>query len=375
MSATTVVVLYAEVPGASGMSLPVAVIAEEIERWRGTCWTDGHGGMLAVFSSAFAAIEAAVGAQRAWDRARSPATPAIRIGLSAGDAEQDGARWSGFPLQEASRIGSQARPGQVIAGDVVVRLGGDAVLHRCTPLPDPVPVSGSRVVAGFEIAWHDSAATPRTVVLADDSTLLRSGIASLLQANGFRVVGEAGDGDTALELVRTLRPDIAILDIRMPPTQTIEGIRVAARIREEVPDTAVLLLSQHLESAAALSLVADHSQRIGYLLKDRVADVAEFVDALRTIVAGGTALDPDVVARLVGRRRVGDPIEDLTAREVEVLSLMAEGRSNQAISERLTLSPRTVEAHIASIFSKLGLEPEPDGHRRVLAVVAFLRRP
>jgi DNA-binding NarL/FixJ family response regulator len=210
--------------------------------------------------------------------------------------------------------------------------------------------------------------------LADDSVLLRSGISGLLSANGFRVVGEAGDAKELEELVAAFRPDLAVVDIRMPPTHTLEGIRASERLKIRYPDMGILLLSQHLESRAALNLLETHKQRVGYLLKDRVADVDEFVTALRTLAAGGTALDRDVVALLMGRRRLDDPMENLSARELDVLSLMAEGLSNQAISERLVLGLRTIEAHIASIFSKLGLEPETDAHRRVMAVVAFLRR-
>jgi DNA-binding NarL/FixJ family response regulator len=161
----------------------------------------------------------------------------------------------------------------------------------------------------------------------------------------------------------------------MPPTHTLEGILAAGWIRKHHPQVGIMILSQYLESPAALTLLTEHQRGVGYLLKDRVANVDQFIEALLEVASGGTAIDPEVIARLVGRRRIDDPLGDLTSREVEVLSLMAEGRSNQSISERLTISLRTVETHVASIFTKLGLEPEGEGHRRVQAVVAYLRRP
>ena len=173
--------------------------------------------------------------------------------------------------------------------------------------------------------------------------------------------------------VRAHKPEAAIVDIRMPPTNTDDGLRAARQIREELPGTGVLVLSQYVEEGYALDLVADTAEGVGYLLKDRVADVERFADSVRRVGEGGSALDPEVVSLLLGRRRREDPLEALTAREREVLELMAEGRSNQAISERLFITPRAVEKHVTSIFGKLGLAPAPEDHRRVLAVLAFLR--
>jgi DNA-binding NarL/FixJ family response regulator len=212
------------------------------------------------------------------------------------------------------------------------------------------------------------------VVLADDSVLLREGISRLLVEAGFDVVGRAGNAQELLDAVRTHRPDVAITDIRMPPTQTDEGLRAATAIREEHGTAVgVLVLSQFIETSFALRLVADGAGGVGYLLKDRVDDLDDFADAVRRIAKGGSVIDPEVVAQLVGRRRTKVPLDDLTDREREVLALMAEGRSNQAICDRLVLAPKTVEAHIANIFSKLELLPAPDDHRRVLAVLAHLR--
>ena len=212
------------------------------------------------------------------------------------------------------------------------------------------------------------------VVIADDSVLLREGIARLLEDAGFDVVGQAGDADELLLKVRSYSPQVAIVDIRMPPTHTDEGLRAAREIRERHPGTGVLVLSQYVEPDYALDLLADSAEGVGYLLKDRVGDVAEFAAAVRRVGDGGSALDPAVVSQLVGRRRRDDPLAELTPREREVLELMAEGRSNQAISERLFVTERAVEKHVTGIFGKLRLPADAADHRRVLAVLAFLRQ-
>ena len=211
------------------------------------------------------------------------------------------------------------------------------------------------------------------VVVADDSVLLREGVVRLLEENGFEVVGQAGDADDLIRKVRAHKPDVAVVDIRMPPTNTDDGLRAALEIRAELPDTGVLVLSQYVEEGYALDLVGDSAGGVGYLLKDRVADVDRFVDSVKRVADGGSALDPEVVSQIVGRARRDDPIDELTPREREVLELMAEGRSNNAIAEHMTVTERAVEKHVTSIFGKLGLPPAPEDHRRVLAVLAFLR--
>ena len=218
-------------------------------------------------------------------------------------------------------------------------------------------------------------ARPIRVVLADDSVLLREGVARLLTEAGFEVAGHCGTAEALLALVRQTLPDVAVVDIRMPPTQTHEGLVAADAIRSEhAGRVGVLVLSQYVETDFALRLVTDGAGGVGYLLKDRVADVGEFAEAVRRIARGGSVIDPEVVALLVNRRRARGPLDELTEREREVLALMAEGRSNQAICDRLFVTAKTVEAHIASIFSKLGLLPAPDDHRRVLAVLTYLRK-
>ena len=215
--------------------------------------------------------------------------------------------------------------------------------------------------------------SPLKVIIADDAVLLREGLARLLGESGFDVVAQAGDGDDLLRKVGAHRPDVAVIDVRMPPTHTDEGLRAAHRIRAEHPRTGVLVLSQYVEEAYALELLSESTERTGYLLKDRVADVDTFTEAVRRVAGGGSALDPEVVGLLLGRRRREDPLQALTAREREVLGLMAEGRSNAAIAEALVVTERAVEKHVTSIFSKLDLSPTVEDHRRVLAVLAYLR--
>jgi len=211
------------------------------------------------------------------------------------------------------------------------------------------------------------------VVIADDAVLFREGLARVLEAAGIQVVAQVGDADKLLARVRADPPDAVVVDIRMPPTHTREGLDAARHIRAELSQVGVLVLSQYVEPHHAMQLLDGGTQGVGYLLKDRVADVAEVVDAVRRVAGGGSVIDPEVVAQLIGRPRTRSPIQELTDREREVLTLMAEGRSNQAICQRLFLSPKTVEAHVRSIFTRLDLPVTPDDHRRVLAVLAFLR--
>jgi DNA-binding NarL/FixJ family response regulator len=212
------------------------------------------------------------------------------------------------------------------------------------------------------------------VVLADDSVLLREGIARLLEEAGLEVVAQAGTAEELLRHVSVKEPDVAIVDLRMPPTHTSEGLRAAQEIRRRFPDVGVLVLSQYVEPAYAMQLLADSAAGVGYLLKDRISDVDEFAAAVRRVGEGSSALDPAIVSELVGRHRAYDPLAELCPREREVLNLMAEGKSNQAIADRLSLAPGAVESDEASIFAKLNLPPSDDDHRRVLAVLAFLRQ-
>ncbi len=210
------------------------------------------------------------------------------------------------------------------------------------------------------------------VVLAEDAVLLREGLLRLLEEAGCEVVAAVADGDALVAAVEAHRPDLAVVDVRMPPTHTDEGLRAAVEARRRVPGTAVLVLSQYVERSYADDLLADGQGGVGYLLKDRVIDVEEFVEAMRRVASGGTALDPQVVAQLLVRT-AADPLQALTPREREVLALMAQGRSNTAIAADLVVTEGAVEKHVSSIFAKLGLMPSSDDHRRVLAVLSYLR--
>ena len=215
---------------------------------------------------------------------------------------------------------------------------------------------------------------PLRVVIAEDAVLLREGLRRLLTEAGLEVAGTAGDAAQLLQVVGAQRPDVVLTDIRMPPTQTTEGLQAALQIRRQWAGTAVVVVSQHVETEHLFELLADDPCGVGYVLKERVADIAQFTDAIRRVAAGESVIDPQVVARLVARPRQDSPLATLTERELAVLALMAEGRSNRAIASQLYMSPKTVETHIGNMLAKLGLAPEADDHRRVLAVLTYLRR-
>ncbi len=219
-----------------------------------------------------------------------------------------------------------------------------------------------------------ASAAPLRVVIAEDAVLLREGLSRVLRDAGLEVPGTAADAERLLQLVGALRPDVVIADVRMPPTQTTEGLQAARQIRRRWPGTAVVVLSHHVETELLFDLLADDPRGIGYVLKERVADIPQFTAAIRRVAAGESVIDPEVVSRLVARPRQHSPLEMLTEREHGVLGLMAQGRSNQAIAGQLWMSPKTVETHVGNIFSKLGLAPAAEDHRRVLAVLAFLRQ-
>jgi DNA-binding NarL/FixJ family response regulator/class 3 adenylate cyclase len=345
--------------------------------------------LFAVFTSPDAAAGAAVDAQRSLGAAAWPSErPRIRIGIHTGEPSIADRTYFGVDVHVAHRVCSAGHGGQILlsgdAADALSRPGelGDLGRHELRGLPEPVRIL-QLAAPGLSLDFpalrldRDPAVEAERagvkVVLADDSVLLREGIARLLEDGGFDVVGQAGNAEELLLRVRSYSPDVAIVDIRMPPTHTDEGLRAAQEIREKHPGTGVLVLSQFVETGYALDLLADSAEGVGYLLKDRVSDIDEFRSAVRRVAEGGSALDPTVVSQLVGRRRRDDPLAALTPREREVLELMAEGRSNAAIAERLVVTERAVEKHVTSIFGKLRLAPAAEDHRRVLAVLAFLR--
>jgi len=307
----------------------------------------------------------------------------VRMGLHTGVPQLGEEGYTGLDVIRASRIAAAGHGGQVLLSSTAAPFvtgveTRDLGTHRLQGLPDPERIH--QVIAeGLPRDFPPLRGTvsqlgdARCVVLADDSVLLREGVARLLEDAGFEVVAQSGTAEDLLRHVAMHKPDVAVVDIRMPPTHTDEGLVAAREIRERHPDVGVLLLSQYVEPGYAMALLENSAEGVGYLLKDRVADLEQFGTAVRRVADGGSALDPAVVSELVGRKRADDPLEQLTPREREVLELMAEGRSNQAIAERLFVTLRAVEKHVTSIFTKLGLPASTDDHRRVLAVLAYLR--
>jgi DNA-binding NarL/FixJ family response regulator/class 3 adenylate cyclase len=340
---------------------------------------------VAAFAQPAAGADAAFAAQRAFRDGAWPTGTSVRvrIGLHLGSPALGEEGYTGIDVVRASRIANAAHGGQIVVSDELLQaLNGvasrDLGEHRLEGLARPErihqlladdlprdfpPLRNTISMLGAGI----------TVALADDTILLREGIARLLADAGFEVVAQSGSADDLLRHIAMHAPRVAIVDIRMPPTHTDEGLRAAAEIRDRFPGTGVLVLSQYVEAAYAMDLFATTTRGLGYLLKDRVADIDEFASAVRRIAEGNSVLDPAVVAELLGRRRNDDPLGRLTPREREVLEFMAEGRSNQAIADRLYVTPRAVEKHVTSIFSKLDLPATSDDHRRVLAVLTYVR--
>jgi DNA-binding NarL/FixJ family response regulator/class 3 adenylate cyclase len=334
--------------------------------------------LFAAFAEAAGAADAALAAQETHAANNWPGSPVrVRIGLHTGAPLVTDDGYVGIDVHRASRISAAGHGGQILLSDrACAELAGrdtrDLGLYALPDIPEP-----ERIFQLGEGDFPALRARPGTaaikLVLADDSVLLREGLARLLQDSGFDVVAQSANADDLLRHVAMHTPDVAITDIRMPPTQTDEGLRAAQQIREQHPGVGVLVLSQYVEPTYALELLGESAEGVGYLLKDRVSDVDEFTAAVRRVAEGGSALDPAVVDQLVGRRRREDPLDELTTREREVLELMAEGRSNQAIAERMFVTLRAVEKHVTSIFTKLRLPTSGDDHRRVLAVLTYLR--
>jgi DNA-binding NarL/FixJ family response regulator/class 3 adenylate cyclase len=337
---------------------------------------------LAVFDSARQALHAAVELQSIChqETRTDPTLPlVVGIGLDAGEAVAVGDGYRGAALNTAARLCSLAAGGEIIASQSLVHLAGSVPDISFVEL-GPTALKGMeqaviavRVEAADASLRTEPSGAPLRVVLADDAVLLREALAAGLKAAGFEVVGQAGDVAALLSLVESRSPDVAVVDVRMPPTHTTEGLEAAREIRRRHPGTAILVLSQYVETRYAIDLIRDDASGVGYLLKDRVTRLEDLSDAVRRVAAGGSVIDPEVVGRLLGRPRRHSPLDELTPREREILGLMAEGRSNQGIAEQLVLELKTVEGHVGQIFSKLGLEPSTGEHRRVLAVLLVLR--
>jgi DNA-binding NarL/FixJ family response regulator/class 3 adenylate cyclase len=340
-----------------------------------------------VFLEAASALAAGLEAQRALAAKRWPggAQVRVRMGMHTGTPSREGRSYLGIDVHRTARVCDAGHGGQVLVSSAT-RAAADGYEFRdlgeyaLKGLEEPERIF-QLMAPGLPLDFPPlrldgraaDAEAEMKVVLADDSILLREGIARLLEDAGFEVVGQVTNVDDLLLKVRSYSPDVAIVDIRMPPSFSDEGLRAAQQIREKHPGTAVLLLSQYVEPAYAMELLSDSAEGVGYLLKDRVADIPEFVASVRRVAEGGSALDPSLISQLVGRRRTNDPLGELTPREREVLELMAEGLSNQAVAERLVVTERAVEKHVTSIFGKLRLPASADSHRRVLAVLTYLR--
>jgi DNA-binding NarL/FixJ family response regulator/class 3 adenylate cyclase len=347
---------------------------------------------VCVFRSTRDALRAAVELQERFvdETLADPAVPlGVGIGLDAGEAVPVEGGYRGAAVNVAARLCGQAGAGEILATREVVHLArrveGVAYEEKealsLKGVADAVEVVGVSSEAGPAAARLASLLPGSTgvtdaalrVVVADDSVILREGLVRLLTEAGFEVVGQAGDAAGLLAQVNAHGPDVAIVDIRMPPTHTDEGLRAARELRALHPQLGVLVLSQYVRPSYAFELLGEGTEGIGYLLKDRVSDLGQLADAVRRVGEGGSVLDPSVVEQLVRRRRMGnDPVEDLTERELEVLGHMAEGRSNKAVADRLFITEHTVEKHVQNIFAKLRIPATTDDHRRVLAVLTFL---
>jgi DNA-binding NarL/FixJ family response regulator/class 3 adenylate cyclase len=390
----TVTLLFTDVEGSTGLIRQVGDRYGEILSDQRRLLRDavaGHGGQevdtagdgsFVAFASARDGVAAAVAAQRAMATHRWPGDVAVRtrMALHTGEPRRAEQGYHGLGVHLAARLCQAGGGGQILLSDATRAIIAD-------DLPDGVTLRhlGDRTLKDFDRPQpvyeavisdiRDEAAAAGTavrVVLAEDSVLLREGIARLLESAGFEVVGQVDNPDDLVRRVGFSKPDVAIVDIRMPPTHTDEGLQAARRIRDRHPGIGVLVLSQYVEADYATALLGERADGAGYLLKDRIANVEEFTDAVRRVAAGGSALDPAVVAQLVGRHRRDDPLSTLTGREREVLELMAEGLSNHGIAARLVVTERAVEKHVTNIFAKLGLTATQEDHRRVRAVLALL---
>jgi len=339
--------------------------------------------VCAVFAQTPGAVAAALRAQRALRDAEWPADAdvRVRIGVHTGTPALADEGYVGIDVIRASRIAGSGHGGQILLSSTAAAFTSghqirDLGLHQLAGLPEPERVHqllADDLPRDFPPLRNtvSQLGAGRRVSIAEDSILLREGVVRLLEEAGFEVVSQAGNADDLLRHVAMHRPDVAVVDIKMPPTHTDEGLRAAREIRERFPGTGVLVLSQYVEAGYATDLLAD-AEGVGYLLKDRVADLEQFATSVRRVADGGSVLDPAVVSQLVGSKSASDPLGQLTPREREVMELIGEGRSNQAIADRLFVTLRAVEKHVTNIFEKLNLPATGDNHRRVLAVLTYL---
>jgi DNA-binding NarL/FixJ family response regulator/class 3 adenylate cyclase len=370
-----------------------ALLRESFARFGGSEVDTQGDAFFVVFGRAIDAVRAAVDAQRAfaaydWSDARAVR---IRMGIHTGEPEISGDRYVGLGVHRGARICAAAHGGQVLLSSAVRELVHDGLPagvelrdlgdHRLKDLDFPEHIF-QLVIPGLNNrfpplqnadAGKVERSEPVRLILADDAAVLREGLARVLAEEGFEIVAQVGDAEELHRAVRAEPPDVVIVDIRMPPTHSDEGLRAARAIRESLPDVGIVVLSQHVDLGYATSLLAEDARRVGYLLKDRIVDVSEFAAALRHVSAGGAVVDPSLVARLMSKREDDARLARLTPREREILALMAEGRTDRGIGERLGFAPRSVEMHAREIFTKLELPSDLGQARRVQAVLAFLR--
>jgi DNA-binding NarL/FixJ family response regulator/class 3 adenylate cyclase len=353
------------------------LLRAETDRCHGKTSKTLGDGIMAVFSTAYEGVRAAIAMQQAVNvAARRNATPPIglRVGIHVGDVIDDGDDdVFGAAVVIARRLCDAASPGQIVASELVRMLVGNRPDVQFAP-HSPILVTGTgEPVDATEVEWIPlPVEAPVRVIVADDATLIRTGIIRLLTDEGFEVVAEASDYDSLIAAIDRIPTDLVVTDIRMPPTSRDEGLRAAEYVKATHPDLAVLILSQYVEGSAATSLLNGQTAGIGYLLKERVSEVDEFIRAARAVARGESIIDPLVTEQLLSKRRADANIAVLSDRERQVLDLMAQGLSNQAICSRLYLSTKTVETHVRSIFIKLGLPDESEGNRRVQAVIQWL---
>ncbi len=350
----------------------------EAERCRGRVSKTLGDGLMALFGTVYDGLRAAIAMQQATELAeRSQACPplGLRIGVHVGDVVDDGGDdVFGAAVVIARRLCDASGPRKILISEVVRLLAGNRPDMQFVPL-EPIALKGlAEPIAATEVLWTPLPDTvPLRVVIADDAALIRSGLVRLLTESGFEVIAEAADYQALIDAIDRDPPNLVITDIRMPPNHRDEGLRAAAYIKSVHPDIAVLILSQYIEASAASDLLDGRTAGVGYLLKERVSELDEFVAAARQVTSGGSVIDPLVTEQLFSRRRANIHVEALSEREREVLALMAQGLSNQAICADLYLSPKTVETHVRSIFTKLSLPEEPEGNRRVQAVLRWLQ--
>ncbi len=393
----TVTLMFTDIEGSTGLlqrlgeaypgvlQVHRALIRDEVAAAGGVTVDVRADEFFVAFPDGPSAVDAAVRATRAIAAFEWPEGGEVRVrfGLHTGTPDVIGDGYFGLDVHRAARICQSARGGEILLSETAREHAAeyeaeDLGRHELKGLAEPERLYRLRAPGLPDLPDHLTQdaelaeSSAMRIVLADDSVLLREGIARLLEDAGFQIVGQAGDYDDLMLKVRSYSPDVAIVDIRMPPTNTDEGLRAAQEIRAKYPGIGVLVLSQYVETEYAMELLAESAEGVGYLLKDRVSDVEEFVGAVRRVGEGGSALDPSIVTQLVGRRRRDDPLDALTPREREVLELMAEGKSNKGIAEKLVVTERAVEKHVTSIFGKLRLSATSDDHRRVLAVLALL---